>query len=405
MTSRRIVSRLTPLLVILVAGLAGWALVKTGPQPQLGSPVPTSPMVMAASVYRGDADVLIRVLGTVRPVQEVKIRSRVTGTVVELHPDLQPGGQVRADEVLLRLDPADYELEVRRMESALARARADLDLEMGQQRVARAELEQLQRTLLGLKPSPNARGAGLALREPHLARVQAALAAAEADVDAARLNLERTVIKAPFNALVTERSVSLGSQAGTSDILAALVNTGEYWIEALVPLDRLEAIRTAPKALPATVLPSSGGSREGLVQRTTGTLGSASRMGQVLVSVADPLGLRAGGRSVAPLMLGDQVRVEINLGRREQVIALPRAMLRGGNTVWVAANGKLDIRTVGILWRDTDVIYVQDGLEDGELVISSDLAAPIQGMSIRLPASLAPVSGSDVAFEAEDGAS
>ena len=404
MTSRRIVSRLTPLLVILVAGLAGWALVKTGPQPQLGSPVPTSPVVMAAPVHKGDADVVIRVLGTVRPVQEVKIRPRVTGTVVELHPDLQPGGRVHADETLLRLDPSDYMLEVRRMESVLARAKAELDLEMGQQRVARAELEQLQRTLPGLKQPSNAHGAALALREPHLARVQAALAAAEADLDAARLNLERTVIKAPFNALVTERSVSLGSQAGTSDILATLVNTDEYWIEALVPLDRLEAIRMAQDAPSATVWLSSGGSRDGLVQRTTGTLGNASRMGQVLVTVTDPLGLRTGGRSIAPLMLGDQVRVEINLGRREQVIALPRAMLRGGNTVWVAANGKLDIRTVDILWRDTDVMYVRDGLEDGELVISSDLAAPIQGMSIRLPASLAPDSDSS-ASASEDGAS
>ncbi len=407
MSKRRFLTRFSPLLVILFSSAVAWYWVATKPQPQLGQPVPTSPVVMASPVHTGEADVVVRVLGTVKPVQEVHLRPRVTGTIVELNEDLQPGGHVHEEEVLLRLDPTDYELEVRRKQSAVDKAKAELALEMGQQTVARAELEQLQRNLPGLKQSPlSPQSAALARREPHLAQVKANLAAAEADLDTAKVNLERTLIKAPFNALVTERSVSLGSQAGTADVLATLVNTDEYWVEATVPLDRLGAIRAAAgRILPVSVRLSSGETRQGVVQRATGTLDSASRMGQVLVVVPDPLGLKADSGNVAPLVLGDQVQVEIRLGKQEDVIVLPRAALRSGSKVWVADNGRLDIRPVDILWRDTDVVYVRSGLTDGELVVTSDLAAPIQGMSIRLPAASRPASAERNADGPGDGAS
>lgn len=386
MGRRKLLARLSPLLVLAAAGAVAWVMTVTAPQPRLGNPTPSSPVVMAEPVHEGEADIVVRVLGTVKPVQEVQVRPRVTGTVMELNEDIQPGGFVHAGEVLLRLDPTDYELEVRRKRSAFDRAKADLDLEMGQQNVARAELEQLQRNLPGLKPLPASQNTALALRQPHLAQARAALAAAQADLDSAAVNLERTVVRAPFNALVTARSVSLGSQASTSDVLATLVNTDEYWVEASVPLDRLYAVRSASgSVISATVRMSSGAEREGRVQRITGTLDTVSRMGQVLITVPDPLALRSESPDTVPLTLGDQVQVAIRLGKREGVIVLPRAALRSGDRIWVADRGTLDIRTVDILWRDTDVVYVRSGLADGELVITSDLAAPIQGMSIRLP--------------------
>jgi RND family efflux transporter MFP subunit len=382
---RRFAAMFVPCLLLVGSGLAAWHIMSTRPQPMSGQVRPASPLVMAEAVREGGAPLVIRALGTVRPIYEVQLRPRVTGTVIELNPALQPGDRVRAGETLVRLDPLDYELEVRRQESVIARAKADLDLEMGQQKVARAELDQLRRTLPGLSGMSVAiEDSALARREPQLARAGAALAEAEANLAEARANLERTVIVAPFNALVLSRNVGPGSQAGTGDVLATLVSTDAYWVEAVVPLDRLRAIREkAGDGLPVEVS-VSGGQRKGLVDKVTGVLDADARMGQTLIRVDDPLCLLAGDPSAVPLLLNDQVQVAVHLGVRPGVIVLPRSALRGMNTVWTAADGRLDIRRVEVLWRDADHVYISSGLRPGEVIVTSDLAAPIQGMSIRL---------------------
>lgn len=395
MNTRRIVTMILPVAVIVIALSTAWLMYASRPQPVRAQPAPTSPIVLAEPVREGEAAITIRALGTVRPVQEVKIRPRVTGMVVFLSPQLHPGGLLAAGEVLLRLDPTDYELEVRRRESALAKAKADLELEMGQQKVARAELEQLKRTLPELPGISKELGnSPLARREPQLAQARAAVAAAEAELATARVNLDRTTITAPFNALVVARDVSLGSQAGLSDVLATLVDTDAYWVEATVPLDRLAYLRdTRADDLPVTIEMSGGAQRTGVSERVTGRLDPASRMGQVLVRVDDPLALAVQDAPLTPLSLNDQVHIAIALGTRPGVIILPRAALRGGDAVWVAADGTLDIRKVSILWRDNDAVYVSAGLAPGDLVITSDLAAPMQGMPVRLPAAAQPTPG------------
>ena len=89
-------------------------------------------------------------------------------------------------------------------------------------------------------------------------------------------------------------------------------------------------------------------------------------------------------------MLGDQVSVELEPKTLEGVIILPRSALRGNETVWIAKDGTLDIRPVTVAWKDTENVYVSQGLEPGELVILSDLAAPVRGMPIRLAADTTP---------------
>lgn len=389
MISRAKFLRYAPILVLVVALIIGWLLLSLTPEPKRKAALASSPLVIASSVHSEDASVVIRALGIVKPVQEVAIRPRVVGTVMELNINLEPGGHVAKDSILLQLDPVDYTLEVRRKESSVAMAKADLALEMGQQTVAKAELEQLQRNIPGLETFIKTEDSmNLATRAPHLAQAKANLASAQADLDAALINLARTKVQAPFNALVTERSVSVGSQASTSDVLATLVNTDTYWVEVAIPLDRLQAIREkAQGEVSVKIFLSSGDVREGTVGQITGTLDSASRMGQVLVAVKDPLALQKDIGSLdpmVPMVLGDHVQVEIALGKRNNVIAVPRAALKGNDTVWVAKDGKLDIREIDILWRDADIVYVQQGLVDGDIVITSSLSAPIQDMNVRL---------------------
>jgi hypothetical protein len=85
------------------------------------------------------------------------------------------------------------------------------------------------------------------------------------------------------------------------------------------------------------------------------------------------------------LLIGEYVRVEIEGSELSQVFRIPRAALRDNDTIWVVTDDStLDIRPAATIWRDTQTVFLGQGLNPGDRVIVSDLAAPVQGMKIQM---------------------
>ncbi len=253
-------------------------------------------------------------------------------------------------------------------------------MESGQQEVAREEL----RIIRELSPDVVDADTDLVLRKPHLAQVEADLDSARADLERARLDLSRTVLRAPFDCLVTQRNVNLGSYVNSQEVLGTLVGVKEYWIEAAVPLDRLKLLDlNQPGGAPARVLSQTGEGRwSGRALRLTGALTEQTRMARVLVTVQDPLGLDSNATS-DPLVLGDYVAAVIQGRKLADVFALPRSALRPGDVVWTAEDGRLAMKPVRTAWKDDARIYVAEGLAPGDMVIVSDIPAPVPGMAVE----------------------
>ena len=108
-------------------------------------------------------------------------------------------------------------------------------------------------------------------------------------------------------------------------------------------------------------------------------------MARILAAVKDPLGLEDPDQSTRPLLIGEYVRVEIEGSPLSQVFRIPRVALRDNDTIWVVGDDStLDIRPVKIIWRDTQTVFLDQGLDPGDRVIVSDLAAPVEGMKIQM---------------------
>jgi RND family efflux transporter MFP subunit len=372
-----------PVLILIIIALGFGAaayFVNTRPVVQRAVPRPQALYVEATSATLSPARIVVSGMGTVVPSQQITLRSRVSGNVVSMSDRFVPGGRIAKSEELLRIDPRDFEIEVAKGESELLKARSDYEIEQGRQAVARQELE----LLLDVMPEALEQ-TDLALRKPQLHQAEAQVAIAESQLARARLDLERTVLTAPFDALVLERQVDLGAHVGSQDPLATLAATDEYWIEAAVPMGRLFFLDLqGGEGSPARVFSQSGGGEwAGKALRTLGSVDESSRMVRVLIGVKDPLGTGREGNH-RPLILGDYVKVEIqgrDLGER---IVLPRRALRRGDTVWVAADDRLEIRPVEIVWRSGEEIVVGSGLAPGETVILSDIAAPVPGMAVEV---------------------
>lgn len=365
-------------LLVLAAGIGtGVYFIKTRPVPPQRPPVPLTAAVLTTTVTSSTQTVVIQAMGTVVPARQTTIRSNVAGTVLEVADAFLPGGIIARGKPLLRLEPDDFLLAVSSGEAELERARADLELELGHQAVARHEWDLVNRKeLIGANPS-------LALRQPQLAQARAKVRQAETALERAKLDLNRTTISAPFTALVLEKHVDMGSRISTQDALALLVDSGEYWIEATVPVDRLSWVAFPEKnraGSPVRVHSRASGARkDARVLRLRGELESDGRLAQVLISLPEPT-----TSTPTPILLGEYVELEI-IGRAlDNVILLPRVALRENDTVWTVQNATLDIRPVAVAWRDTETVLVEGGLEAGDLVVTSELATPIQNMPVTL---------------------
>lgn len=370
-------------LLILLTGIALiWLIFKTEPAATRKNPArETAMLVDVKPAQQGNFSPLIEAMGQVMPAQEIMLRSRVGGEVIQQSDRFMPGQRVRQGDLLLKIDPADYRTTLQQREAELQQALADLELEKGRQSVARQDFKLLGEDIAIGDPA-------LVLRKPQLEQARAQIAAARAAVRKAQLDLERTTVQAPFDAQILRRDVAPGSQISAGETLGHLVGIRQYWVEATVPLNKLAWLDFSEDGGTQVTLHhdtawQEGQSREGRLQQLIGELDDNARMARVLITVEDPLSLDQD-ENRPPLILGSFVRARIEGRELRNVIRLERELIRRNNTVWVMRDRKLDIREVDIAFQDRQYAYLRAGLEEGDQVITNNLASVVQGARLRL---------------------
>lgn len=330
--------------------------------------------------------------GTVTAARVLEVAPEVGGRLEWVNPDLIPGGILRAGQPLFRIEQRAYELAVAQQRSALAEARAALTLERSRKKVAERELELFQEDF---ELSPEA-DRSLVTREPQLEAARVAVESARAQLERARLDLARTRFAAPWDAYVRSESAEVGDLVSPQQPLATLVGTDRFWVEVAIPTGEVTNIAVpginAEEGSQATIVQEIGGRRvvrTGQVERLLGDMEERGRMARLLVRIDDPFGLDASGQARTPdeppLLTGSYVEVELEGRQTVSLVEVPREAVRGRDQVWVRSDrGTLQIRDIDIAVRGEDAVYVRSGLEDGEQVVTSPIARPIEGMRLRL---------------------
>ncbi len=377
--SNSILRTVLPVLLIIMGLAGGYYYKSSRPEIKRKPPVKSAVVVETIEIKPGDYQGAVQVMGTVIPEKEVVLKAKVSGEVVFISPEFVVGGRVKKGELLITLEDADYRIEVGKAQSALDKALSDLAIEQGSQMIAKEELK-----LINEASGETISATDLALRKPQLAQVKAGVKSARADLEKAKLNLSRTQVFVPFNALVIEKNVEKGSLVTSQGALCTLVDVDIFNVEAQVPPDRLAAFR-ADETFGSRAFIYSGYSDqtwEGKAVRTTGKMSDKSRMAGVLIEVPDPLGLKKE-ESVLPLLLEDHVSVRIMGNIFKNVFELPRNLVHEDQTVWLYADGSLNIRKVEVVWKEDGRVFISSGIEAGDKIITSDLPAPVNGMRLQ----------------------
>ena len=380
-------------MAIIGGGLLVTALIfSTEPEAQQeGASLETAMLVDVTTIKKGTFEPRVVATGTVQPVEDVNLSPLVSGQVIRRDPSFTPGGFVKKNQVLLQIDPADYRNTLELRKSEYMQSQTTLDTEMGRQEIAVQDLQLItDDSLFGDNPlSEDERE--LVLRKPQLNAVKANIGAAKAAVDQAQLNLERTTIRAPFDAHILSQNVTNGSLVAQGDILGRIVGTKEYWVVATVPVSKLQWLsfpdNDSEKGASVRIENASAwpddAYREGYLDRQIGALDGQTRLARVLIKVTDPLATTSEFEGKPKLMIGTFVEVSIQADAIPNIVRLHRDYVRSNETVWVMKEGKLEIRNVEIVLTDDTYAYIRKGLEDNEKVVITDLSTVSNGIGLR----------------------
>lgn len=365
-----------PILIIILFcgfGYAVWLLLDTAPQSRQKRPAPPTPLVEVIDSQVKAHSVSLEAQGTVIAAKTLNVSAQVSGKLLSLHSEFEPGGLIKAGETLFNIDPTDYELALASARASVTKAQADIRLEQGRRHVAKEELKLLKGNI-----KLDQQASALALRKPQLAQVQAALATAQQQLEKAKLDLSRTSFALPYDVVVLERNKVAQEIIGERETIGVVAPANNYWLELKLPPRQLPYVAKNS----AAEIRYQGHSYTGKVVRIRPNLSEASRLAGVIIEIDDPLSIQKQERPA--LLMGSYVSAEVEIEKIKQGISAPRRAVRNNQRLLVVdSNQQLQVRPAEVLWESGHKVILAPTLKEKDQLVISRSRGLIPGTTVR----------------------
>ena len=368
-----------PVAILAAAVVVFMVLMRTSEPLPLAAPDQAVASVRVAQVHSGTVQLDVQSQGRVQASRRVSLSAATSGPVSWVSPSLVPGGYFAADEVILRVDSSDFETALDRARSALNQAETDAryvqeELErnasLAERRlISETQLRDLQR---------QADNSTMRVRD------------ARAAVAQAELDLRRSEIRAPFNTIVESTSIDIGQQVGRGQALAVLLNADEVEVRLPLALNQLSYLdiplgirgelpaESQPLVVINGLLGDAMQTWHGRLVRMDASIDTGSNAIQAIVRVVQD-------DAKIPLPIGLYVNATVSGKEVDDIIALPREVVRGNNRVLVVdTENRLWFRDVDVMRLENDRVLIRGGLADGERICLSPIQTVINGMRVNV---------------------
>ncbi len=378
---------LLPLLVIALGILIAVIIFKNKPAAKRRPPQSKSLTVETVKLQAIQYPVTIHTQGTVEPRTSTTLIPRVSGEIVKVSNNFRPGGFFEPGDTLLTIDSADYNLDLKSNQAALAEALFNFEEEQAQADQAADNWKRLGRT-----DAPS----DLVLRKPQLARARASVASARAQLKRAELDLQRTRIKAPYAGRILEQFVDIGQFVSPGNPLVNIFAID--YVEIRLPItEKQRGMIDLPSQYrgesnkpyhgpEATIHASIGGKKyiwQGRVVRTEGSVDRATRQIFVIVQVDNPYQRTADNKP--PLEIGQFVKAEIKGRVLNDIYAVPRTAVQGNNTIMVVdKDNRIQRKTIDVVWETQDKLLIEKGLAPGEQLCTTYIPFAANNAKVKL---------------------
>lgn len=386
---KRALQILLPVIILAIAGGATFYMIvfqKEAPRRQFQAPAKE---VVVRPVARQSYEIVLHSQGSVQARTTSNLIPEVRGRIVSIGQNFQEGAFFEEGEILIEIDKGDYETEL--IVADAAYAQADL-------RVAEEEARSAQAKRDWERLNPDTAAGRLTLREPQLKQVSAALASAQARVNNAKRNLDRTLIRAPFAGRVLTKNVDVGQYVSPGNQLARVfavdlaevrlpLTATQYSYLDMPAIYRGEnpTLEEGPSVNLSLEVASETFRWRGRVSRAEGAVDTRSRQLFVVAQIRNPYGRTANERP--PLKIGSFVEAEITGKTVDDVFVIPRSLLRENSYVLLVdkSDGRdiLRRRPVSVVWETDDVAVIDEGLEDGDLLCLTQVPLALEEYPVR----------------------
>lgn len=381
---------LAPIAIVFGAFMLAKYFVDSRPEPRKFSAPPQITKVEGTRLKPENHQVFLETQGTVRPRTMSNLVPEVSGRIISISPNFREGGFFEADEVLVTLDPVNYETAIVVAESSVAQSTTALREEevRGEQAIANWRR-------LGKSGEPG----DLAARRPQLREAQARLKAAEAELIRAQRDLERTKIRAPFAGRIVEQNVDVGQFVSSNTQLGRAFSTDVMEVRLPLTNGQLQFVslpeayrddasgeqKSGPEVLITGRMGREVSQWAGKIVRVDSLIDEASRQLFVVAEIADPYRKQESGGSV-PLKIGMFVDGLVKGDLLEDVFVLPRQAVRvGGEVIVIDENYEIRRQKVDPIWSENERVVIPaegGGLNPGDVVCLTPLAFPADGAKV-----------------------
>jgi len=377
---KKIFTFLIPVLIVIGAVGISIILVMAKPEPEKKEVKELARHIRVVKAHEGPIALTVKTQGTVEARQAIDLVPQVSGQVVYVSEQFVAGGIFTKGDVILRLDPRDYQYAVTSAQARVTESRQVLVRERAEADLARTEWAQLGQ----------GEASDLTLRKPQLADAEAKLEAAEANYNVVKLALERTEIRAPFNGLLSSKNVDLGQFLNNGTNVGKLYSTD--MVEVRLPMSSKDlaqfdfaGLKTG-KTQPDVTLTGRFADQEsrwkGKIVRTEGLFDTKTRIMYVVAQLSGDQLLSVNEKY--PISIGQFVAAEVEGRAFDKVFKLPRAVLRQGNQVLVVdKDNTLRTRMVTVVESNREFVVISEGLKEGDIVCESQLGVHVDGLLVQ----------------------
>jgi RND family efflux transporter MFP subunit len=361
------------LAMLITFGLIAFGIHAVAEDEKEKEPVDSRPVVSIESLVPINHQVEITSFGELQPLESTVLAAQVSGEVLSWNPNFVAGGVVQRGDILFTIEADAYEANVLQAEAQISLAEATLIEELARQKVAEREARNL----------PKNQVSDLYLRKPQVLSAQAQLKSAQATLRIAKRDLEKTRVRAPYDALVVSRDIGSG-QFVSAGMRVAEINNVET-AEIIVPIAGFDT-----QFLPANILNNPAMvktrgnksiSRVATVNRNLGIVDQTTRMQHLVLRVEDPYGLVNGEPTIK---FGTYVEVAFSGMELQNVFKIPQTLVTN-RRIWLASDDNiLEAHDVEVIREEGSYFYISSGLQAQDRLVLTLPEYPQNGMEVKI---------------------
>ncbi len=407
-------------LAVLAIGFTGFfafSSMKTAPEEKVK--LDNTPIVTVTKVTVAPLTLTVDSYGIVQPKYQTELVAQISGEIVELSDDFVRGGLIKAGQLLARIDPNNYQAALIEAQASLATAHSALEQERAKGKVAAQQWQHISHQ------APTQ----LSLRQPQLAQELAKVKASQALVLRAKRDLERTEIRAPYDAMIANRDIGLGSFVSVGSNIGHVLGTAIAEVRLPVADNHLQFLKQEGQQADVKLTGTYAGKKltwNARIVRSEGVIDLDSRMNYLVAEIKDPYQLMvmsegkvskgdaskgdaskdSEGVPQAAIKFGAYVNAQILGVEIAQASVVPRYLVNSSDhhdrIASLDSESRLQYLDVVIMREQGDNVIISRGLHHGDQVITSSLNYPVNGMKLALAKTNIELDGAQGAEQVEE---